>query len=218
MRFKGYPEKYLIVTGPTRQDKSVRINNNIRQENLRNIKNFYKLSLDRQLLLLCTGSLYIENIVTLTINAIKKCSSNPYLLIKFHQTLNNDKKLYVKNNLLDSIDYSIVDGEINELLMISDCVISQPSTVAYESVLYGKPHLLIGKDLYLNNDILASWEPLIKVVNNDFESADAIDIILKTNYYYSETASLRSKFLKETFFVEDGKANQRVFSYISSLD
>ena len=218
MRNKGYPTKRLIVTGPTRQDKSVIINNTINQNGINDIKEGLNLCLDRKLLLLCTGSLYINNIVSLTIKAIKRCSSKPYLIIKFHQSLNNKTRLDVRNNLIDDLDCSIVDSKINELLMISDCVMSQPSTVAYESVLYGKPHILIGKDLYLINDVLSAWDPLIKVVDNVLETTEAIDSILNNNNYSIKTKNIRSNFLKENFLVEDGKANERVFSYISSLD
>ena len=217
MRYKGYPCKRLIVTGPTRQYESVRINKTINQNTIYNIKQNLNLCLDRKLLLLCTGTLYLESVIMFTLNAVKYSKSNPYILIKFHQSLSDNIRFYLKRKLLQYSDCLVVENDISDLLMIANCVISQPSTVAYESVLYKKPHFLISKDLMLRDDLLFSWDPLIQSVDDDREAARAIDKVLINFNYNTKLENMRSKFLNNNFHVEDGNALNRVYSFLNSI-
>jgi CDP-glycerol glycerophosphotransferase (TagB/SpsB family) len=152
-----------------------------------------------------------------TLNAVKYSKSNPYILIKFHQSLSDNIRFYLKRKLLQYSDCLVVENDISDLLMIANCVISQPSTVAYESVLYKKPHFLISKDLMLRDDLLFSWDPLIQSVDDDREAARAIDKVLINFNYNTKLENMRSKFLNNNFHVEDGNALNRVYSFLNSI-
>tara|TARA_Y100000310_G_C20298677_1_gene630691 strand:- start:186 stop:626 length:441 start_codon:yes stop_codon:yes gene_type:complete len=144
-------------------------------------------------------------------------STKPFLLIKAHKNADITlvKDAVEKNNQL--IDCEIVFGKIDDLLIIADCVASGMSTVAFESALVNKPHLLISKGIDLRNDIIFNESPVIVHSDEVGHAASTIDKIICDKSFIKTYTESRNEFLSKYMHNKDGSALDRVYDFIVNL-
>jgi hypothetical protein len=183
----------------------------------KSIKELLKIPVDRKLLLLCTTRTRIHDTISFIINVINASSTEPFLLIKAHK--NADIAL-VKDALIKGngfTNYKIVCGKIDDFLLIADCVASGLSTVAFESVLVKKPHLLISIGIDLRNDVIFDEAPIIVHSDEVSHAASTIDKMICDKKFILKYTESRSEFLSKYMYNEDGRSLDRVYDSLLNL-
>ena len=180
-------------------------------------KNVFGIPLNKKVLFLCTSPRDVKSTLSLVVNAIKISKSKPFLVIKLHPMAMENKINFNDFGLSKLRDFVIINGYTDKLILISDVVISQLSTVALESVLMCKPHIIISKDLGLRNSFIFSQQPLIMHTDNYKEASHIIDKLLSSDNKNDELYENRRIFLKKYFNNEDGCALNRVNDFLVSL-
>ncbi len=217
MQLDGYPGMRLVVTGPTRNDNMVRRFKAISDQDRIRIKELLKIPVDRKLLLLCTTRTRIHNTISFIMNVINASSTKPFLLIKAHKNADISlvKEALIKGN--GFTDYKTVFGKIDDFLLIADCVASGLSTVAFESVLVKKPHLLISIGIDLRNDVIFDEAPIIVHSDEVSHAASTIDKMICDKKFIIKYTESRSGFLSKYMYNEDGRALDRVYDSLVNL-
>ena len=215
--FNGYPEERLIVTGPTRNDNMVTEMRDFCKEKMILLKKTSGIPLNRKIIFLCTSPRDVRSTITLVLDAIKISKSKPFLVIKLHPTAIENTIDFTEYGFTKFKDFVITTEDINQFMFISDVVVSQLSTVALESVLVGKPHIIISKDLSLKNSFIFSEQPLIIHTDNHNEAAQILDKFLLSSNSKEIINENRGKFLKKYFDNMDGCALERVNDFLVNL-
>jgi CDP-glycerol glycerophosphotransferase (TagB/SpsB family) len=138
-------------------------------------------------------------------------------VIKLHPTAIENVIDFNEFGFREFKDFIIISEQINQFMLISDVVVSQLSTVALESVLMGKPHIIISKDLSLKNSFIFSEQPLIMHTDKHKEASHMLDKLLLSDNNKDELFEYRKLFLKKYFDNEDGCALDRVNNFLVSL-
>ncbi|CAD2073196.1 CDP-glycerol glycerophosphotransferase family protein [Phocicoccus pinnipedialis] len=139
--------------------------------------------------------------------------NNAVILFKMHPLIQNKIQIPQKYEkyLIDVHDYS----DINDLLFITDLLISDYSSVVYEYALLQKPMIFYAFDLedyVATRDFYVNYTDFVpgKIVNNFTELMDAIE-----NEDY-ETYKIDT-FLNKYFKFLDGKASERLVDNVFNL-
>jgi surface carbohydrate biosynthesis protein (TIGR04326 family) len=218
LQYGGYPEQRLIVTGATRQDAMVNRWSKLSTSDLTELERTLKLPVDRGLLLLCTGDAkFVGSVVSLVIEAIQATESRPHLLVKLHPFHGGKEEVIDVAHSKGFADYTVVDEDIGDLLLASDVVCSQVSTVAYEAVLLGRPHMLIAKGLNFRRGPLFS-EFCIFPVDEAAEAAEVLDRLFLDRDIRKKFEKEREGFLHRYLHNTDGKALERVRLFLRGLN
>ncbi len=135
------------------------------------------------------------------------------LLIKHHPFVDLKYKIAKKNKekIFDFSDKS----EINDLLFITDVLITDYSSVIYEASLLNIPMLFYAFDLddYINSrDFYFEYEINVpgKVV---YTENDLIQAILNNDYEHEKV----EEFCRKNFDIRDGKASERIALFVENL-
>tara|TARA_B100000315_G_scaffold103328_1_gene94714 strand:+ start:5941 stop:7971 length:2031 start_codon:yes stop_codon:yes gene_type:complete len=217
MKLGGYPGKRLVITGPTRNDNMVKRYITLSEKDKIQIKQSLNLPIGRKLLLLCTTRTLVQDTISFIANAINTSSTKPFLMIKAHKNADIALVKDALNKKNKFTDYKIVFGKIDDYLIISDCVASGMSTVAFESALVNRPHLLVSKGIELRNDIIFNESPIILHSDNVSHAASTIDTIIYDKKFNKEYNESRNGFLSEYMNNEDGCALERVYDFLVNL-
>jgi CDP-glycerol glycerophosphotransferase (TagB/SpsB family) len=187
------------------------------EDKMISIKKSSGIPLNRKIIFLCTSPRDVRSTISLVLDAINLSKSNPFLVIKLHPRAIENKINFIDYGFRKSKDYIIISEHINQFMLISDVVVSQLSTVALESVLVGKPHIIISKDLSLKNSFIFKEKPLIMYTDNHNEAAQMLDKILLSRKSKEIMNENRGKFLKNYFDNIDGCALERVNDFLVNL-
>mgnify|MGYP001242561320 CR=1 FL=1 len=216
-KLNGYPKERLIVTGPTRNDNMVMNMRDFCDDKMISLKKTLDIPLNRKTIFLCTSPRDVRSTISLVLNAIKISKAQPFLVIKLHPTAIENVIDFNEFGFREFKDFIIISEQINQFMLISDVVVSQLSTVALESVLMGKPHIIISKDLSLKNSFIFSEQPLIMHTDKHKEASHMLDKLLLSDNNKDELFEYRKLFLKKYFDNEDGCALDRVNNFLVSL-
>lgn len=135
------------------------------------------------------------------------------LLIKHHPFVSMKYKIDKKN--ADRIFDFSGESEINELLFITDVLITDYSSVIYEASLLNIPMLFYAYDLenYIaSRDFYSGYEKFVpgKIVRTQEELCESI-----ANEDYEQEKVQR--FCEENFDIRDGKASERIAEFVREL-
>lgn len=135
------------------------------------------------------------------------------ILFKAHYFLN--KIIDNTKNVIDVSDYS----DISELMIISDILITDYSSVLFDYLNLKKPMIFFACDLEYYRDIERGFyldynELPGPIVKTDEELLKAVDNI---DNYWVQFGNKYNKFIKEYCQYEDGQASKRVVEFINNI-
>ncbi|MFH1386120.1 MAG: hypothetical protein ABIH50_00425 [bacterium] len=156
-----------------------------------------------------------EHDIRQLLNVIFEAVDDRFLLIfKPHPNKPIDAMLRIYKTKYPNVNYEIVSENIYELLNGSDLLITTHSTVAEEAIVLGKPAISVHAGTHLNIGALAS-------LGLDVCAHDAIELREKIDKYLfldrEGFAEMRSYVVEQCFGILDGKATERIASFIGGL-
>ncbi|WP_024614077.1 CDP-glycerol glycerophosphotransferase family protein [Clostridium sp. Ade.TY] len=139
---------------------------------------------------------------------------NYILILKFHPFIKNNFK--ISNEYKDFVLDLSKEREINDLLFITDILITDYSSVCFEYSLLERPMIFFAYDLenYIESrDFYYPYEKFIPgpIARNTDE---ILDIIIKNNFKMDKLSIFRNKFFDHF----DGKSTKRVVDTLLNLD
>lgn len=138
------------------------------------------------------------------------------ILIKLHPFDNNAHIQLVKKCLNTFKIYAAIyqqDGDLAEMIYISDLIISNGSSAVRECVLLNKPVIIfdslpaVSKSEFVINGVAAG-------VSDKIGLKDSIESLLINDF---ELAKNRAKYIENYLYKNDGRASQRILDIINSL-
>jgi len=206
----GLPEERSLLLGSPRFDSLFQFATNA--ENLRpNVScKTDKIPKGKKVLLVATG-LFEADIKQLLDVLFQAVDDNFFLLFKPHPNKPIEGMLKKYARIYPQIGYQICSGNIYELLLIADVLITTHSTVAEEAIALGKPAISVHAGTHLNVGALASLG-LDVCAHNPQELKEKINKYLcldKDNF-----ARMRQYVIEQCFGFLDGKATERVVDFI----
>ncbi|MDO8603553.1 MAG: CDP-glycerol glycerophosphotransferase family protein [Candidatus Omnitrophota bacterium] len=200
----GYPEERCFLTGSPRFD-SLSV---AKKEEIK-----LKLPLDKKIILVATTYSEEDTIeIVRIVSAAAKARNDSFFIFKAHSNCPLEPILleYGFQN------YSIVNGDVHQLILSSDVLVTSYSTTADEAIALNCPSICIDTGVAVNMSTFFEIEAGPVVYNAD-ELNSAIDMI-----FYHPEAFRRFKekwpdLIEATFYKLDGKAHQRVLDMMKKF-
>ncbi|MFA4848773.1 MAG: CDP-glycerol glycerophosphotransferase family protein [Methanoregula sp.] len=209
--FFNYPEGSIRVTGHWRYDK---INDIKISLNSIEIKKRLNLPSEKKIIGILTSDLDLLNCVRICLDAIANFSD--YIpLIKLHPVI----KVGAVRNMIEKLGYpknTIFEGNLYELLHISDLLICQYSTVLSEAILMDKDVILVNFTKYKLPDEMINRE-IFMIIEKPEMLSEAINNLIKDDVLKKTIAAKREQYIEEYFFKNDGKSAERVVNEVVGL-
>ena len=204
----------ILKFGHPRNDILFNINPKIKEK----VCNFFDINYDAKICLYAPTfrnngkSFEMPNFLQLRETLIEKFGGNWIILIRMHYKMMNSIKLNISNNyIIDANNYP----NIQELICALDVGITDYSSWICDQVLTTKPGFLFTPDLEDYVDERGFYYSLDKtpfpICKNNNELMSAI-----LNFDESKYDINRKKFLDELGCVEDGKATERVCTFLKN--
>lgn len=135
---------------------------------------------------------------------------NGVMLIKMHPFV--DTEINIPEKYKKYFINASSEREVNDLLMVTDVLITDYSSVIYEMSLLKKPMIFYAFDIDTYETSRGFFEPYKDIVPGEIvKSIDhLIDVLEADNYDYDKL----EKFLKKNFKYTDGKSTDRVIDLI----
>ena len=138
------------------------------------------------------------------------------LLVRFHPAVREgdyDKKIFEDNNVLNVTTYP----DMQELLIVSDMVITDVSSSIYDCILTRKPLLLFMPDFDsyqkkcrgLTDEF---YRLPYKILKSNDELIDAVN-----NYDYEEMRNIQDAYIKRVNGTDDGHSSEKIVSRIEEF-
>ena len=213
----GRMAKNYIVTGQPRYDEIFKFN---KLNDVLTIKKHLNINTKEFTILWATqlqGSCNEENFETIhALFGVLDNMKNIKLIIKQHP---NEEQIYTELLLSNisryKIDYILVpkNSSMNELLFISDLLITKNSSTCREAVLFAKPIIILdlSKKPYSSEYI---EEGVAKAIYSEKELREAIVGLLKDD---AELAKNRARYINNYLYRNDGMATTRIVSLVEKL-
>ena len=178
----------------------------LRFHNIFNKKNIIKKNPKRKniLLALPVGLNDSEDIILLTNSYLKKYQNDNYkFYINYHPMLNFDKleKKYVLRK-----KFNIVNKNFNENFQMFDCIVSNSSSICFESLAHGIPVIIVKSKTRITHN------PISNVKNNIWKSAQNVKQFKDALNYFFQKKNKRShskisNIIKRDYFTVNNKIN-----------
>jgi len=220
----GAPKKRIIVTGSARYDKYSKKKNT--ENKKEKIKENLAISSNLRVVTVTTQSFNNDTerknlnreLILSALDAIKTIP-NVFLLIKLHPRDNVKEYNFLKKvSQTQQAEIKIIkDYNINDILNISDILISRTSTTILSALILGVPPiaLLRSKEEEIGLEYLKT-DATKKVYSTSYLKAALEEILFDPNYKHAFTSE-RERFIKNCIGTSDGKSTERILQIIKSI-
>jgi CDP-glycerol glycerophosphotransferase len=156
---------------------------------------------------------YKLDLERLIVNLTKKFNSKWTVLIRLHPTMEHkSKEMKYSRHIINASSY----GDIQELLVASDVLISDYSSVISEFALTGKPIFLYSTDIKeygIERDFYMDYYSMPFPIAESNEELEEKILSFNENVYREDVLS----YLDEVGMMEKGDASARVVDYIENF-
>lgn len=207
-----YPETAVSVTGNWRYDKIPDVACSV---DVNKLKREFNVKEGNKVIAILAGGRFNQDYISTVLEIVSQVPEYTPL-IKLHPS--DDPKLY--HNILSRLGFSeniIVEGRLIELLVLSDLVISQFSTVISEAALLQKPVIMV------NLEKIPDWGDeyvdfgICLPVEEARELMPSIKLIFNDNQVQDRLHEARSRFIEQFFYKYDGCSAERVAYVVEDL-
>ena len=211
----GFPKERCFVCGSPKFDKLY----DLSRKQLKN--NYMKTSskskngfpTDSKKILVATSFSKYDSVQLIDLVFKGVVGWNHTIIFKAHPNCPISDILETYSDKFPDVRFSLSDENINELMMVTDVLVTTYSGVADEAIAIGKPAISVHAGVHVN---MSSFESLnLNIVRTPEELRKEINLILTGNE--NEFDAKRHYFIEQCFGKFDGHATERVINKIYQI-
>lgn len=147
-------------------------------------------------------------------------SEDEVIIFKNHQLVNKSKNTNITNSVFDEKFLNGQDCSMSELLINSDVVVTDYSSLLFDALILNKPILMWATDILAYNQEIGFYDNYLDYVPGEvYTEGDPAELLNCIRRAPSFTQSKKYLGLKYKFVSQcDGKASERLKEFINALD